>query len=74
MRTTLDIDEDVLQSAKELAAKRGTTAGRIISELVRRALTPPENSRKRNGVPLLPPRRKAGLVTPEIVNRLREEP
>jgi hypothetical protein len=74
MRTTLDIDEDVLQSAKELAAKRGTTAGRIISELVRRALAPPESSRKRNGVPLLPPRRRAGLVTPELVNRLRDEP
>ncbi len=30
--------------------------------------------RKRNGVPLLPERRGARLVTPEIVNRLRDEP
>ena len=33
MRTTLDIDEDVLETAKELAAKRGTTAGRVLSDL-----------------------------------------
>ena len=37
MRTTLDIDEDVLETAKELAAKRGTTAGRVLSELARSA-------------------------------------
>ena len=28
MRTTLDLDEDVLQAAKELAEFRGVTAGR----------------------------------------------
>jgi hypothetical protein len=75
VRTTLDIDEDVLDSAKELAARRGTTAGRVLSDLARSALAPQGRSpRKRNGVPLLPERRGAGLVTPEIVKRLREEP
>ena len=73
MRTTLDIDEDVLETANELAARRGTTAGRIISELARSALASRNRLRKRNGVPLLPPRREARLVTPEIVNRLRDE-
>jgi hypothetical protein len=74
VRTTLDIDEDVLQTAKELAAQRGTTAGRILSELARSALAPRGRSpRKRHGVPILPPRKRAGLVTPEIVNRLRDE-
>ncbi len=74
VRTTLDIDEDVLESAKELAAKRGTTAGRILSELARIALAPRGRSpRMRNGVPVLPRQRSARLVTPEIVNRLRDE-
>jgi hypothetical protein len=74
MRTTLDIDEDVLETAKELAARRGTTAGHVLSELARSALAPRERSaRKRNGVPTLPRRRGGGLVTPEIVNRLRDE-
>lgn len=39
MRTTLDIDKDVLQAAKEIARRRNSTAGRVISELVRQALT-----------------------------------
>jgi hypothetical protein len=74
MRTTLDIDEDVLETAKELAARRGTTAGRIISDLVRSALTPrDQGARKRHGVPVLPAPKKGELVTPEIVNRLRDE-
>lgn len=74
MRTTLDIDEDVLESAKELAARRGTTAGRVLSELARSALAPRDRSpRKRNGVPILPVQRGARLVTSEIVNRLRDE-
>ena len=36
MRTTLDIDEDVLQAAKELAAREQKTAGKLISEWARR--------------------------------------
>ncbi len=75
VRTTLDIDEDVLESAKELAARRGTTAGRVLSELARSALAPRGRSaHKRNGVPVLPKQRGARIVTPEIVNRLRDEP
>jgi hypothetical protein len=75
MRTTLDIDEDVLETAKELAARRGTTAGNVISELARSALAPRERKpRRRNGVPILPARKGARLVTTEIVNRMRDEP
>ncbi len=75
MRTTLDIDEDVLETAKQMAARRGTTAGNIISELARTALTPRTTaSQKRNGVPTLPRRKRGPLVTPELVNRLRDEP
>ena len=70
MRTTLDIDEDVLETAKELAAGRGTTAGRVLSDLARSALMPRDRTaRKRNGVPILPPRKRARLLTPEVVNR-----
>lgn len=74
MRTTLDIDEDVLESAKAIAASRRTTTGHIISELLRNALAPKERSpRKRNGIRLLPARKGARLVTLEIVNQLRDE-
>ena len=74
MRTTLEIDDDVLQAAKEIAANRSTTAGRVLSDLARRALAPGKASRLRNGVPLIP-RRPKGSARPTmaLVNRLRDE-
>lgn len=39
MRTTLDIDDEVLMAAKELARRESKTAGQVISELARRAMT-----------------------------------
>jgi hypothetical protein len=74
MRTTLDLDEDVLQAAKELAAARGTTAGKVVSELLRKGLAPEATERRvRNGVPLLP-RQPAGSprMTLKVVNALRD--
>ena len=73
MRTTLDIDEDVLQAAKEIAAMRNPTAGRVLSELARKGLRPAApTSSSRNGVPLLPPRPGEGPVSMKLVNRLRD--
>jgi hypothetical protein len=40
MRTTLDIDGDLLMAAKEMARREHTSAGRIVSRLLRQALTP----------------------------------
>lgn len=38
MRTTLDIDDDVLAAAKELSRQQGVSAGAVVSMLLRRAL------------------------------------
>jgi len=38
MRTTLDIEDDVLTAAKELARLQGTSAGQMVSRLLRAAL------------------------------------
>lgn len=73
MRTTLDLDDDVLQAARELAASRKTTIGKVLSDLARKSLHPADGAlATRNGVPLLPPRPEGRLVTLEAVNRLRE--
>ena len=40
MRTTLDLDDDVVAAAKELAAEQRKSLGWMISELARRGLTP----------------------------------
>jgi hypothetical protein len=39
MRTTLDIEDDVLAAAKELAHRQGISAGQVVSRLLRSALT-----------------------------------
>ena len=74
MRTTLDIDDDILRVVKELAAARGRTTGQMLSALARQALTPVRSARVRNGVPLLP-RRPADRPRPTMkrVNELRDE-
>ena len=80
MRTTLDIADDVLQAAKERARRENKTAGEVISELARAALTAPASvsaSPKvreplaRYGIKPFP--KRGGVVTSELVNRLREE-
>ncbi len=40
MRTTLELDEDVVAAARELAAEERRSLGSVISELARRGLTP----------------------------------
>ncbi len=75
MRTTLAIDDDVLAAAKGLAARERRPVGEVISDLARQALRRdgPVAATERNGVPLLPGRTGAPLVTPELVNELRDE-
>jgi hypothetical protein len=73
VRTTLDIDDDVLSAAKELAAAERSSTGKVISDLARTALRRGSSvaSKTRNGLPLLPGRRR--LVTAEQVDRLLDE-
>lgn len=73
MRTTLDIDDDLLQVARQLAQQRGTTIGQVISDLVRNALEPKAQPKVRNGVPLFTP--KPGAKRPHLglINQLRDE-
>jgi hypothetical protein len=73
MRTTLNLDEDVLQVARQLARQRGMTAGQVISELARQALEPQAPPRLRNGVPLFIPKPGAQKPHLALVNQLRDE-
>lgn len=74
IRTTLDIDDDVLQAAKELAAYQRSTTGKVLSDLVRKGLTRVRIVDVRNGVPLLPPRPPGSPIpTMKLVNELRDD-
>lgn len=54
MRTTVDLEEDVLLAAKEIAKQRGTTLGRVLSDLARQALTPRPIVTSKHGLPMFP--------------------
>jgi len=77
MRTTLDIDDDILEIAKQRAKAERKTAGEIISELARQALAQPRDRLDFtkveivDGIPVLPSR--GGVVTKELVDKLIEQ-
>ena len=73
VRTTLDIDLDVLQAAKEIAEVRGLSTGQVVSELVRKALATRTATRERNGVPLIARRAGSAPLTMSAVNAIRDE-
>jgi hypothetical protein len=77
MRTTLDIADDVLQAAKERARREKKTAGEVISDLARSALTasPPtpgvREPKARYGFRPFP--KRGGIVTNDLIDKLRED-
>jgi hypothetical protein len=75
MRATLAIDDDVLAAAKHLAERDQKSVGEVISTLARQGLARGARGTRteRNGVPLLPNRRGAAPVSPELISQLRDE-
>ena len=77
MRTTLDIEDDVLQAVKELARREGGTSGKVISALVRQALSGPSEKKSKafvykNGVPVLP-HRDGEIITLEHIQSIMDK-
>lgn len=85
MRTTLDISDDILYAAKELARREKKSLGQVISELARRAFATPPTSHPLEipaalapaserlaayGIHPLP--KRGGIVTNALIDRLRE--
>lgn len=73
MRTTLNIEDDVIRAAKEIARQRGMTVGQVLSDLARKSLTRRPPVSKKHGLPVFPIQPDAGVVTLETVNKLRDE-
>lgn len=73
MRTTIDIDDDLLTAIRELAAAEGSTMGTVLSRLVRKGLEPPPRKYQiRNGVPVIPAVPGQPPLTMEMVNAVRD--
>ena len=79
MRTTLNIDAELLVAAKKLAERENKTAGQVISELLRQALNTRTNdvqtteALKSAPYGFQPVPSRGGVVTNERINTLREE-
>ena len=77
MRTTIDIEDDVLAAAKELARMQNVSAGQIVSQLIRQALggsqgaAMPSQRSEKTGFRPFPSR--GVVLTDEQVNWLRDQ-
>ena len=75
MRTTLEIDDDVMEAARTVARLKGQGIGRAISDLARRGLVPDESPvvEVHDGIPVWKHGPGAVPVTSEMVRNLAEE-
>ncbi len=74
MRTTLDLDDDVLLAAKERARRQRRSVGAVVSELVRQSLTRSavETGQDERFYGFAPFGQGGCLVSNQVVERLRE--
>jgi hypothetical protein len=73
MRTTLDLDDDVLAAVKGIAAATGRSAGATASELIRRTLHEERPLVERDGLLFFPTPQHGVVVTNELIDRLLDE-
>lgn len=77
MRTTLNIAEDVLYAVRERARREGRSAGEVLSDLAREAMTrrvgdaPADDSKSVHGFRPFP--RRGGPISNELIDRLRAD-
>jgi hypothetical protein len=68
----LNIDNDVVVAARELAAGERRSLGSVISELARRGLTPAQIE-SHHGLPVIQVPAGTPPITPEMVRRALDE-
>lgn len=75
MRTTLRIDDDILNAARSIAESEERSIGEVVSELARRGLAPrPQEAETASGFPVFTVPENATPITPEMVRRAAEDP
>lgn len=73
MRTTLSIDDDVLDAARAIAEQTRRSLGQVVSDLARKGLKPRAEVRTRDGVPSFKVSEKARPFTPDAVRQALDE-
>jgi len=72
MRATLELDDDVVSAATQIAASEGRSLGSVVSELARRGLTPARVDVS-GDLPVIRVRANTPPITPEMVRRALDE-
>lgn len=72
MRTTLELDDDVVAAARERASAERRSLGSVISELARRGLTPSQVEVE-GDLPVIRVPAGSAPITPEMVRRALDE-
>jgi len=73
MRTTVNLDDDVFELAKNYASNRSVAMGKALSELVRRGIGAPPKTRVVNGLVVFDLPEDGERVTSAKVKKLLEE-
>ena len=73
MRTTLQIDNDVLSAARALARMDGQSIGQVISKLARQGLRPAQQEGTFDGFPVFRVAGDAPLIGGETVRAALED-
>jgi len=74
MRTTINIDDDLLEAARTLSRVRKKSLGEILSELVRRGLKSRSTERDESGFPVFKVSEDAPPITPEQIKQFEDLP
>jgi hypothetical protein len=74
MRTTLTLDDDVFQTAVRLAEARRRSLGKTVSDLIRKGLKIPAQTRSHSGLVVFALPSDSPAVTAETVKRLENDP
>jgi len=73
MRTTLQIDDDVFQAAKEIAEAEQRSIGEVLSSLARKALAPRPYATDEAGIPVFVVSENATPLTLQMVKKALED-
>ena len=73
MRTTIQIDDDILETARSMARLEKLSLGRVISKLARRGLAPRQMENQKKIFPTFSVKPDAKPITLEIVQQANEE-
>jgi hypothetical protein len=73
MRTTLQIDDDMLRAAKSIAAAENKTIGEVVSALMRKALAPQPYRAGEEDIPCFRVSENIAPLTSDMVRDAEED-